>query len=158
MYYICIDILATSILQLGGRNQYTSVIICIQSPRALSACFVSRTAIASHIQRTFSAHSVDTNRTLRCVKLFYCSSRSMFITIIIQANIQGTFRAHWVHIQGKFSAHSGNIQHTRSSENVQCTFRVHPAHIHCTLGNIQSTLFREHSVHIQWVPIGRLNV
>jgi hypothetical protein len=52
------------------------------------------------IQGTFSAHSVSTNRTLKCVKLFCCISRSMFILInsTIQANIQCTFREHSMHI------------------------------------------------------------
>ena len=62
-------------------------------------------------ENIYNPRSVSTNRTLRCVKLFYCAGISMFIISIIYNNNNRQEEAEVVHLrQATFSEHSVNIQ------------------------------------------------
>jgi hypothetical protein len=91
-----------------------------------------------------------------------CGTHFSRTNLLSRALRRGGFREHTVHIQGTFSAHSGNIQgpfRDRFSRTNLLSralrrggFREHSVHIQGTFsahsGNIQGT-FREHSRNIQ---------
>jgi hypothetical protein len=75
-------------------------------------------------------------------------------------HIQGTFSAHsgnvqctfWersVHIQGTFNAHSGNVQCTfgERSMHIQGTFNAHSGNVQCTFGERSMHIWGTFSVH-----------
>jgi len=140
--------------------------------------------IPVHIQGTFSAHSVNIQCTFSEHSVNIHGQLQHFPEHLFRS-VQTpyrrpslcTFGERSVHIQGTFSAHSGNIQCTFSEHSVNihgqllhfpehlfrsvqtpycrpslCTFRERSVHIQGTFsahsGNFQCT-FRERSVHIQ---------
>jgi hypothetical protein len=144
---------------------------------------------SGHIQGTLSAHSGNVQCLLRC-----SSSAALHWTPKAgprtspdkySGDIQCTFRerpVHFreplVHIQGTFSARSGNVQCTMSrsssaarhwtpeagprrspdkySGNIQGTFRERSVHIQGTFsarsGNVQCPLRRSSSAALHWTP------